>query len=125
MSSIQSFFRRLRGGTAPTAAKPLPYSRLTIDDWRSSPERTAYVAELLRTPIFLDLVGMLSNIRPLHQGPLDATTTAVLLGQRTGHDQVIATLLKAANPIAPAPPDIPADYAAENTMAAWDKESDL
>jgi hypothetical protein len=37
---------------------------------------------------------------------------------------VIATLLKAAKPIAPAPVDIPADYAAENTMAAWEKESD-
>ncbi len=73
--------------------------------------------------MFLDLVGMLANVRPSQLGPIDDTTAAILLGQRIGHDQVIATILAAAiSPPAP-PVDVPIDYAAENVMASWDKES--
>jgi hypothetical protein len=71
----------------------------------------------------LDLLGMLANLRPLHRGGLDATTAAMLLGQRTGHDQVIASILAAGSPAPTAPTDLPpADYAAENVLAAWENE---
>src|SRR5690242_5938253 len=104
-------------GVSPKgAALPLPYRRFTLDDWRNSPERVSYVAELFRQPLFLDLLGMLANMRPYQprDGKLDATTASVLYGQRLGHDQVIASLIAAGNsPVAP-PTDIPADYNAAN-----------
>lgn len=119
MKLFDKFFRR---STLKPVRIALPYSRLTLDDWRSSPERVAYVGELLKQPLFLDLVGMLANIRPVHRGGVDPTTAAMLLGQRTGHDQVIASLLAAGvqppTPLADLPP---ADYNAENTMALWER----
>lgn len=119
---IPRTIRRWFGVTEPPTAKaPLPFTRLTLADWRSSPERVAYASELLRQPLFLDLLGMLSNIRPAVPAGLDATTAALLLGQRTGHDQVIGALLSAATPFDTRPPaSIEADYAPENVMAAWD-----
>lgn len=69
---------------------------------------------------------MLSNIRPISRGALDATTAAKLLGQREGHDQVIATLMAAGKSPEQMPSELPpADYAAENVMASWDKEGDM
>ena len=121
---------RLHRPVAPAAAapssRPLPYSRLSLDDWRASPERVSYVAELLRTPLFLDLLGMLANVRPVHRGALDPTSAATLLGQRIGHDQVIATLLAAGTP-PPAPlADLPpADYDSANVQAQWEREGDM
>lgn len=124
-----NIFRRTASSSTsapPPPERALPYSRLTLDDWRSSPERVAFVAELMRQPLFLDLVGMLSNLRPIHRGTVDATTAAMLLGQRTGHDQVIASLLSAGSiPAAPLQELPPADYDAQNLMAAWDKEGDM
>lgn len=69
---------------------------------------------------------MLSNIRPNSRGTLDANTAAVLLGQRIGHDQIIASLLAAGTAPARMPSELPpADYAAENVMAGWEKEGDM
>lgn len=126
MSLIRSFFSRLSGASpsAPSPTPPaLPYTRWTLPEWQASPDRAAYVASLLRTPLFLDLLGMLANVRPAHRGAVDATTAAVLLGQRIGHDQIIATLLEAARPQSASPPSLEADYAPENVMAAWDTEA--
>ena len=111
----------------PASAPPtkaLAYTRLTLDTWRSSPERVSFVADLLRQPLFLELVGMLAAMRPLPTGPLNEATAALALGQRMGHDQLIAALLAAGTP-KPAPPDPlpPADYDAANTMALWERES--
>jgi len=120
--SILNLFRR--SSPTPVASRPLPYSRLSLRDWQASPERVLYAQELFKTPLFLDLVGMLSNVRPVQNGPVDATTSAILLGQRIGHDQVIATILAAAiSPPAP-PVDVPIDYDAKNVEAAWNKESE-
>lgn len=114
-----------------TASKPsaplqtplsLPYARWTLSDWQASPDRTAYVASLLRTPLFLDLLGMLANVRANARGPVDATTAAMLLGQRIGHDQIIATLLEAAKSPVASPATLEADYAPENVMRAWEQE---
>ena len=111
---------------APAAVTPLalPYTRLTLDSWCASPERVAYVAELLRTPLFLDLLGMLSSVRVSHRGALDPTTAAFLFGQRVGRELVLDQLL-AAGTAPPVPPtDLPADYGAENALAAWEREGD-
>lgn len=107
------------------SARSLPFTRLTLPDWCAASERVAYVQTLFADPMFRELVAMLSNVRPvLPKTPLDATTAAVLLGQRIGHDQVIASLLTAGTS-PPAPPaDIAADYAAENVMAAWEGEKE-
>lgn len=110
---------------APTAAAPLPYARLSLADWCAAPERVAYAAELFRQPLFLDLVGVLANTRVVHRGSLDSTTAAFLLGTRAGADQVITALLAAATPAFAPPADLPADYGAENALAAWEKESDV
>lgn len=126
MKRLFQLFKR-QSDAPQVAARPaaaLPFTRLTLDDWRSSEERTAYVAALLRDPMFLELVGMLANVRPVSRGPLDATTAAMLLGQRAGHDQIIATLLEAGRQSAAAPPTLEADYAAENVMATWNAEAD-
>ena len=130
--NLFSYFRRPATPSPPAPAppapvapsRPLPYSRLTLDAWRSSPERVSYVAELLRAPLFLDLVGMLAGLRPVSREALDATSAAVLLGTRIGHDQVIAALLAAGagTPAIPAQPE--ADYAAANVMAAWEGASE-
>lgn len=124
MSFFSRFWRRPAiKASAVDAVRPLPYTRLTLTQWQASPERVAYAQELFKTPIFLDLVGMLANVRPVHTS-VDATGAAILLGQRLGHDQVVATLLaSAASPPAP-PVDIPIDYAASNVVDAWDKEGD-
>lgn len=53
---------------------------------------------------------------------MDATTAATLLGQRIGHDQIIASLLAAGTSAPAPPPDVPIDYGAENAMAAWEQE---
>lgn len=106
-----------------SAATPLPYSRLTLDDWRSAPERVAYVQGLMADPMFRDLVGMLANVRPMQRGEITPTTASILLGQRTGYDQLIATLL-AAGQQTPAPPtELVADYGAEGAVEAWEKEA--
>ena len=129
MNFLNPFFRRnapnppSSGGV--TKALPLPYRRFALADWCNSPERVAYVGELLKQPLFLDLLGMLSNLRPVHRGEISPTTAAILYGQRLGHDQVIASLLQAGTPTPQPPEDIPADYAAENVMAAWEKEGDM
>lgn len=123
-SLLQRFVRKGRRPAASPPATALPYSRLTLDDWRSSPLRVTYVAELLQQPLFLDLVGMLANIRPLSRGELTPTTAAKLLGQREGHDQVIASLLLAATSVAAPPQELPpADYAVENVLAGWNEET--
>lgn len=120
---MKSLLQRFRRPAPLTAKRPLSYSRLTLDDWRSSSERVAYVSELLKQPLFLDLLGMLANLRPLSRGELTATMATKLLGQREGHDQVIATLLAAGTPHASAPQELPpADYSPENVMAAWNDE---
>jgi hypothetical protein len=106
------------------AAAPLPYARLSLADWCASPERVAFAAELFHQPLFLDLVGVLANVRVVHLGTLDATTAAFLLGARSGQDQVITALLKAATPQPALPQELSADYGAENALAAWEKESD-
>jgi hypothetical protein len=65
---------------------------------------------------------MLANVRPAAPTPTDAISAATLLGQRIGHDQIIATLLAAATS-PPAPPaEIEADYGAALTMRAWEGE---
>lgn len=115
-----ALFRRRRSPAPPRAA--LPHTRLTLDDWRSAAERVAYVAELLRQPLFLELLGVLANVRVSQRGSLDATTAAFLLGTRAGSDLVITSLL-AAGTQTPAPPaDIAADYDPENAIAAWERE---
>ena len=129
MNFLNPFFRRNAPNPAHsggvTKALPLPYRRFALADWCNSPERVAYVGELLKQPLFLDLLGMLSNVRVGARGSLDATTAAFLLGQRAGQDLVIASILQAGTPVPAMPEDIPADYAAENVMAAWEKEGDM
>ena len=123
MRFIEKLLRRRRPAPAPVNAfsrSPLPYTRLSLDDWRSSQERVAYAAELLRQPLFLELVGMLANVRVHSRERVDATGAAVELGRRIGQDTVIAALLAAGTPIASLPQDLPpADYGAENTLAQW------
>jgi len=127
MNFIRALFRRWAATQRPaplSSVRPFPFTRITLADWRASAERTAYVAELLRTPLFLDLVGMLANVRPPECLALDATSAAIQLGHRVGCDTLIATLLAAGRQDAPAPAPLTANYAAENTMAAWENESD-
>lgn len=113
-------------GSVPSQALPLPYRRLTLDDWRAAPERVAYVSELLRQPLFLDLLGMLSNVRLFQRGPIDATTAARLLGQREGSDLLISSLLSAATPIPTLTTDLPLpDYNAANVMQQWEREGTM
>lgn len=127
MSPFSKFVRRFRSPpqAVPSRTLAIPYTRLSLAEWCASGDRVTYVQSLLKDPMFLDLVAMLSNIRPIHRGPVDSTTSAMLLGQRIGHDQVIASLLAAGTP-APKPIDeIPADYNAANVEALWEKEADL
>lgn len=109
----------------PRPSTPLPYTPLTLNDWRAAGERVTYVQSLLADPMFRDLVGMLANVRPLHRGSMDPTTAAMLLGQRIGYDQVIATLLAAGTQIPATPAEIEADYGAKGTMEAWETEGTL
>lgn len=131
---MRAFFKRFlrrhsasppTGSASRPGALPFPYRRFTLEDWRASQERVAYVADLLKQPLFLDLLGMLANVRLFQRGPIDATSAARLLGQREGSDLLISSLLAAATSPPTPPDDLPADYDAENTMALWDKEGSM
>lgn len=130
MNLIPRFLRRHSasppiGSASHSGALPFPYRRFTLEDWRSSQERVAYVADLLKQPLFLDLLGMLCNVRLFQRGPIDATSAARLLGQREGSDLLISSLLAAATSPPTPPDDLPADYDAANMMAAWEREGSM
>lgn len=124
IARILSLFCPKRPAT-PACSLSLPYTRLTLAEWKASQERVAYARELLRTPLFLELVGMLANLRPSYGGVQDGTHAALLLGQQAGHDTVIATLLAAGSGDAPAPAALEADYMAKNVMQEWDEERNM
>ena len=126
-----NFLRKLlrptpRGASLPSpGALPLPYRRFSLSDWQASPERVAYAAELLRQPLFLDLLGMLSNARPAASQQVNATSAAILYGQRLGHDQIIASILAAATSPPALPTQLDADYDAANLMQQWEREGSM
>lgn len=98
----------------PNPFKPqMPWSAISLDDWRSSGVRVDYAASLLKDPTFREMLAVLRNTLMVRDpGRMQNTTAERELGRALGVQDTLTLLLSLGIPMQQIQ-DVPQEYPSE------------
>src|SRR5262245_19223355 len=109
-------FRWLRPRPPSSTFTALPFSRLTLPQWRESEVRVTFARTLFAQGLGQDMLAVLQNTMPVPYLSRPEMA-AIEAGRVRGYQQALAVLLAMTEPADTLFPEVPADYGVEDPEA--------